>query len=408
ASTAASPTFSPGPGTYTTAQSVTISDSTPSSTIYYTTNGTTPTTGSTVYSSAITVSASETVEAIATATGLTNSAVASAIYTIQAATPTFSPGPGTYTTAQSVTISDSTPGSTIYYTTNGTAPTTGSTVYSGAITVSVSETVKAIATAAGYGTSAVASAAYTIQAATPTFSPVSGTYATAQSVTISDTTAGVTIYYTVTQGTTGTTPTTASTLYNPGGTGPFTVFNPTVHGAVTVEALAVKTGDQNSTVGTVLYYFDPPAVAEPTFSPVAGIYNGVQTVTISDATAGASIYYTVTSGTTGTTPTTASTPYTVPISVTPTSVVEALAVKTSYVNSTVAEATYTQETAAPTPTFSPVGGTYGVAQNVSIGDAVAGAVIYYTTDGTTPLTSSAIFSLPIHVVGALTPTTIKA
>ena len=84
-----------------------------------------------------------------------------------AATPTFSPVAGTYTAAQSVTISDTTTGATIYYTTNGSTPTTSSTVYSGAITVASTETLEAIAAATGYTTSAVASAAYTIASPAP-------------------------------------------------------------------------------------------------------------------------------------------------------------------------------------------------------------------------------------------------
>jgi len=63
---------------------------------------------------------------------------------------------GTYTSAQSVTISDATAGATIYYTTNGVTPTTSSTIYSAAIAVSSTETLQAIATASGYSTSSVA------------------------------------------------------------------------------------------------------------------------------------------------------------------------------------------------------------------------------------------------------------
>jgi hypothetical protein len=80
----------------------------------------------------------------------------------QAATPTFSPVAGSYGSAQNVTISCLTPSSTIYYTTNGSTPTTGSTVYSSSVNVAITETLKAIATASGYLQSAVGSAGYTI------------------------------------------------------------------------------------------------------------------------------------------------------------------------------------------------------------------------------------------------------
>jgi hypothetical protein len=63
-----------------------------------------------------------------------------------------------------VNISDSTNGATIYYTTDGTTPTTSSPVYSGAILVSATQTLEAIATASGFSQSALAVASYTIGA----------------------------------------------------------------------------------------------------------------------------------------------------------------------------------------------------------------------------------------------------
>jgi len=80
---AATPVFSPVAGTYDSPQSVTITDATTGATVYYTTNGKTPTTSSAKYTAAIKVSVTETIEAIAVATGYTNSAVASAEYTIK-------------------------------------------------------------------------------------------------------------------------------------------------------------------------------------------------------------------------------------------------------------------------------------------------------------------------------------
>ena len=87
------------------------------------------------------------------------------MYAIVAAAPTFAPAAGKYTGAQSVTISDAVSGATIYYTTDGTVPTTGSTVYAGPVTVSADQTLKAVAIAQNYTNSAVASAVYLIVAA---------------------------------------------------------------------------------------------------------------------------------------------------------------------------------------------------------------------------------------------------
>jgi hypothetical protein len=234
---AAVPVFSPKPASYTSTQLVTISDSTAGAAIYYTTNGTTPTAFSSLYAGPITVSSTETIKAIAAASGFSNSGVATALYTIAALAPVFAPKAGTYTAPQSVSMTDTTAGASIYYTTDGTKPTTSSTLYNGPITVATTQMVKAIAVAPGYGNSTVASAAYVIAVPTPIFSPKAGTYTSAQSVAISDSMPGAAIYYTID----GTSPTPASNLY----AGPLTVSSTT-----TLKAIAVASGHSNSAVAS--------------------------------------------------------------------------------------------------------------------------------------------------------------
>lgn len=76
-------------------------------------------------------------------------------------TPSFSPASGAFETSQQVEITCSTPDAAIYYTIDGSMPTTASTVYSGAITLNDTATVKAIAAKAGMLNSSVQSAAFT-------------------------------------------------------------------------------------------------------------------------------------------------------------------------------------------------------------------------------------------------------
>jgi hypothetical protein len=240
----ATPTFSPAGGTYTGSVTVTISDATSGATIYYTTDGGTPTTGSAVYTGPITFTQTTTLKAMAAASGMTGSAVASATYTIQqrVATPTFSLSGGTYSQPLSVTISDATSGATIYFTTDGSTPTTSSTAYTGPISITQTTTIRAMAAAGGMTNSAVASAIYTLRAATPTFNPPGGTYILGATVSISDGSPGMTIYYT----TDGSTPTTSSPVY----TGPISL---PLLSTTTIKAIAVAPGWSQSPVATATY-----------------------------------------------------------------------------------------------------------------------------------------------------------
>ena len=90
----------------------------------------------------------------------------------KAATPVISPATGAYALAPLVTITDATSGAVIYYTLNGSTPTTASSVYSAPITLpsstSTYQTVQAIASVPNLAASAIASATYLIPAANTT------------------------------------------------------------------------------------------------------------------------------------------------------------------------------------------------------------------------------------------------
>ncbi|MFZ1132322.1 MAG: Ig-like domain repeat protein [Terriglobales bacterium] len=77
-----------------------------------------------------------------------------------AATPSFSPAPGIYALPQTITLSDTTAGAVIHYTTDGSAPSIGSPVYSGPVAVSATASIQAIAVASGYSNSAIAAGTY--------------------------------------------------------------------------------------------------------------------------------------------------------------------------------------------------------------------------------------------------------
>ena len=174
------------------------------------------------------------------------------------ATPAFSVASGAVDSGTSVTISCATDGAEIYYTTDGTEPTAESTEYTAAISITEAVTLKAIAVKDGMNDSAVSSASYTIKGtvATPAFSVASGAVDSGTEVTISCATEGVKIYYT----TDGSEPTASSTEY----TGAISITE-----AVTLKAIAVKDGMNDSAVASVSYTIKE-TVATPAFSVESG------------------------------------------------------------------------------------------------------------------------------------------
>ena len=120
----------------------------------------------------------------------------------------------------------------------------------------------------------------------------------------------------------------------------------------------------------------------PAFSPTPGAYGAAQSVVISTQSEGASIRYT----TDGSTPSaTYGEEYTgIPLQVTYTTVIKAVAYSDDLLPSPVSEATYTIPGKVVTPYVTPPAGTYAVAQTVAIATATDSAEIYYTLDGSAP------------------------
>jgi len=321
-------------------------------------------------------------------------------YTVLSAAnaPTMSPTGGTYGGTQSVTLSSTSSGAIICYNTTGAPATNGTTgcasgtLYTGAISVSSSETIYAVAGGTGYADSAISNAVYKIgsTAAQPTFYPnTTCCYAGTQYVTLS-VPSGQTAYY----NTTGS-PTCSSTAYS----SPITVSS-----TETLYAIGCGSGLSNSAVGSMAYTIGEytssggtASAANVTYSPVPGSYSGSQTVTLSSSTSSSYICYTLASSPPALTPQpnndgtcAQGTLYSSPVTVSSSETLYAMA-STPYLGppSSLTAATYTIGAApASTPTFSPVAGSYVGTQHITLSTTSSGAIICFNTTGA-PATNGA-------------------
>ena len=306
------------------------------------------------------------------------------------ATPSLSVAAGTYNNVQILTMSTSTAGASIRYTLDGSIPTGAvGTLYTGAVSISTSQTVTAIAYLTNWTNSTLASAAYVIASAAPAFSVATGTYNNIQSLVLSTSTTGAAIHYTID----GTTPTsTTGTLYS----GPISLA-----ATQSVKAIASLSGFADSSVTSAAYVL---VCAAPAFSVAAGTYAVGQTLTLTTTTTGASIRFT----TDGSTPTgTTGSVYSSPISIAASQTINAIACYGSFANSSVSSAAYVITGIVGAPTFSVAAGTYTSAQSLTLASSTPGAAIRYTIDGSTPSsTVGTVYTTAIAVAASQTVTAI--
>ena len=245
---AATPVFEPPTGTVSTNSLIfSISCIYSNAEIRYTNNGTTPTASSALYTIPVQITQSATVKAKAFSGGLAESVTATATYTIiqTVATPTIAPTSGKVATNSLIfNLTCMTSGASIRYTTDGSEPTSTSTLYSSPRTLTQSAIVKAKAFYSGMVESATAEATYTVlqTVATPTMLPADGTaFSLLRKISMFCSTSGAEIHYTVD----GSIPTRSSLLY----TSPFNISETTMF-----KLKAFKDGFVDSQTVTATYY----------------------------------------------------------------------------------------------------------------------------------------------------------
>ncbi|REE83901.1 S-layer family protein [Paenibacillus taihuensis] len=164
---AAKPTVSVSAGAVLSGTVVSLSTTTSGAAIYYTTDTTTPSASNgTAYSGPIVITNAVTIKAVAVKSGYITSNVLETSYTIQQAeAPTANVAAGEVVSGMTVTLSTTTSGATIYYTTDTTTPSaTNGTAYSSPIVITSDVTIRAIAVKTGMTDSAVTNVSYTVQA----------------------------------------------------------------------------------------------------------------------------------------------------------------------------------------------------------------------------------------------------
>ena len=287
----------PAGGSFQTSQNVILTTSVSGAAIYYTTDGSTPdgTVGGSkrLYTGAISIP----VGSVTTTTTLkyfakdpitgNREAVKSQNYTILVAPPapvvTASPAGGLYNQSLNVVLSSSVTAADIYYTTNGTTPDAGSSLYGGPIPITATTTLRYFAQVRGNDPGSLRSQTYSIDTVVPVTSatPAGGTYSSGQRVSLT-TSKAATVYFT-TDGSNPTWPATGSTQ---------TYFGPvSVAASGTLKYFSRDAAGNTEALQSQGYLINPAALTT-TATPPGGLYNAPQLVALATGVTGASIRYT--------------------------------------------------------------------------------------------------------------------
>jgi len=393
-----SPLITPSTGKYGLDQIVSINNSTDYSAIYYTTDGSSPSSSSSLYVTPLTVSKPVTIKAIAYRYGWSYSETISANFSFQPDSPNFYPAGGIYDSTFDMIISPLIVGSGIYFTDDDSTPDATKTQFTAPVSITSSKLVKTVAVKEGMETSIINMADYILKTATPALEPAGGVYGASQTVAISCKTNGAEIRYT----TDGTDPTTDSTLY----TGTITVEDVSDDLDMQIKAIALKSGFESSAIVSEKYYVVEGASAPPApeFSEPSGSYQDSLSVSFLNdyANEGYYIRYSID----GTAPTSETGIFYEGnlIYLDETTAIKAISYGDGMAQSEVITATYTVigTVAEPILFVSPEAESdiYESAITIDIICDTKNSVIRYTTDGTEPDASSYVVTGLLSISGS--------
>lgn len=381
----ARPVASPGTGTYAEAQQVTLVSATPGAVIHYTTDGSEPTCASPRYSGPLSIATDTVLHARAmggfrqVAVGRFTvwvpmafpSGVMTERYTIrgqseQVAQPVIAPASGTYHDIFTATATTATSDAQVRYRLDGGDPGASDPLWpADGMVIDRSLALSVRGFRDGWLSSPVAMATYALQVAVPTASLPAGRYVGDRSVTLSCTSPGVAIHYTVDGST-------------PDATSPVAATPVVLPGSCVLRAIARRDGWQDSSELSVAYLLEVPA---PTLTP--GTMTSEAPISVTASGVGM-LRYTDD----GTDPNAESPELPVPFVVQRSLPLTVIGTRIGWEPSVAARATYTL--IVPAPVLSPPAGTSTMPIQVTATTAASGAELHYTLDGSLPTALSPV------------------
>lgn len=378
------PVVSLSGGSFINNTNVTVTTRTAGATIRYTTNGSTPTGSSPIWTDG-SFGVDGTLKIAVFKDGYNTSSVASGVFSFTVDPPVINVASGTYNETFLVSITNLTDGSTFYYTTDGSTPTTSSSSIANGATIAITTnsvagtgtTLKVLPYKTSYAAASVLSRSYVLKVGTPVVSVPGGSFFNDTNVTVTvPATTNTTVKFT----TNGTDPVAGDTTWTDGAFG--------TDGTLKVRAF--RDGFIDSDVPANLFTF---TVATPSITPGSTNAINVLTTSVATATTGSvSLYFT----TDGSAPTASSTLVSGAITVRTNTALRAIGIKAGYRNSAVASADYQIQVDAPSMT--PNSGFYqdGATVNLTVG-RLGGANIHYSVNGSDPTESDPLFSAPFRL-----------